>query len=65
MTLVKYNNKLFGCKVELKKRFDSPIFDPLSEDRIFIGHIIGIRDVVGFHGESVAKLEKSFQEAVM
>ena len=51
--------------MELKKRFDSPIFDPLSEDRIFIGHIIGIRDVVGFHGESVAKLEKSFQEAVM
>lgn len=35
-----------------------------SEDRIFIGHIIGIRDVVGFHGESVAELEKSFQEAV-
>ena len=35
-----------------------------AEDRIFIGHIIGIRDVVGFHGESVEELERSFREAV-
>jgi predicted HicB family RNase H-like nuclease len=35
-----------------------------SEDRIFVGHIIGIQDVVGFHGESVAELETAFQEAV-
>jgi predicted HicB family RNase H-like nuclease len=35
-----------------------------SEDHLFIGHIIGIRDVVGFHGESVLELEKAFQEAV-
>jgi predicted HicB family RNase H-like nuclease len=37
-------------------------FDP--EDRIFIGRIIGIRDVVGFHGESVTELEAAFHEAV-
>ena len=37
-------------------------FDP--EDHIFIGHIIGIRDVIGFHGESVAELEIAFHEAV-
>ncbi|MBW2368627.1 MAG: type II toxin-antitoxin system HicB family antitoxin [Deltaproteobacteria bacterium] len=37
-------------------------FDP--EDHIFVGRIIGIRDVVGFHGESVAELEAAFQEAV-
>ena len=37
-------------------------FDP--EDRIFVGRIIGIRDVVGFHGESVTELETAFQEAV-
>ncbi len=37
-------------------------FDP--EDRIFVGHIIGIRDVVGFHGESVSELETSFQDAI-
>jgi predicted HicB family RNase H-like nuclease len=35
-----------------------------SEDDIFIGHVIGIRDVVGFHGESVAELETAFYEAV-
>lgn len=35
-----------------------------SEDRIFVGHIIGIQDVVGFHGESVAEFETAFQEAV-
>ena len=35
-----------------------------SEDRIFVGHIIGIRDVVGFHGESVSELEEAFGEAV-
>ena len=37
-------------------------FDP--EDHIFVGSIIGIRDVVGFHGESVAELETAFSEAV-
>lgn len=35
-----------------------------SEDHIFVGHIIGIRDVVGFHGESVRELENAFSEAV-
>ena len=47
------NYKGYFAKVE---------FDP--EDHIFVGHVIGIRDVVGFHGESVAQLERSFQEAV-
>ncbi len=37
-------------------------FDP--EDHIFVGRIIGIRDVIGFHGESVTELESAFQEAV-
>ena len=35
-----------------------------AEDRIFVGRIIGIRDVIGFHGESVAELEEAFHEAV-
>lgn len=35
-----------------------------TEDRIVIGRIIGIRDVIGFHGESVAELEEAFHEAV-
>jgi predicted HicB family RNase H-like nuclease len=37
-------------------------FDP--EDHIFIGRIIGIRDIVSFHGESVNELETAFHEAV-
>lgn len=48
--------------MKYKGYFAKVEFDP--EDHIFIGHIIGIRDVVGFHGESVSELEKSFQEAV-
>jgi len=35
-----------------------------DEDRLFIGHIAGIRDIVGFHGESVAALSQAFKEAV-
>ena len=35
-----------------------------AEDRIFVGHIAGIRDIVGFHGESVDGLEAAFHEAV-
>ena len=35
-----------------------------EEDGCFIGHIAGIRDVIGFHGESVAQLRAAFVEAV-
>lgn len=35
-----------------------------DEDDCFIGHIAGIRDVIGFHGESVAELRTAFAEAV-
>ena len=35
-----------------------------AEDRLFVGHVAGIRDIVGFHGESVAELEAAFHEAV-
>lgn len=35
-----------------------------AEDECFVGHIAGIRDVVGFHGESVAELKSAFEEAV-
>ena len=37
-------------------------FDP--DDNILFGNIIGIRDTVGFHGESVTELKEAFQEAV-
>ncbi|WP_312800078.1 type II toxin-antitoxin system HicB family antitoxin [Pseudomonas sp.] len=35
-----------------------------DEDGCFIGHIAGIRDVVGFHGESVSEIREAFIEAV-
>lgn len=36
-----------------------------DEDECFIGHIIGIRDVIGFHGNSVDELKEAFHEAVV
>ena len=35
-----------------------------EDDGCFVGHITGIRDRVGFHGESVAELRGAFVEAV-
>lgn len=35
-----------------------------EEDQCMIGHIAGINDVVGFHGDSVAELRGAFEEAV-
>ena len=35
-----------------------------AHDRIFVGHLAGVRDIVGFHGSSVTELEKAFHEAV-
>lgn len=35
-----------------------------ADDRIFVGHLAGIRDIVGFHGSFVEELENAFHEAV-
>ena len=35
-----------------------------EEDRIFVGHLAGIKDIVGFHGTTVNTLEKAFHESV-
>ncbi|MEO6422847.1 MAG: type II toxin-antitoxin system HicB family antitoxin, partial [Candidatus Nitrotoga sp.] len=35
-----------------------------EEDGCFVGHIAGIRDVIGFHGETVTELRAAFKEAV-
>ena len=37
-------------------------FDP--DDNILFGNLIGIRDTVGFHGETVSELKKAFHAAV-
>jgi predicted HicB family RNase H-like nuclease len=36
-----------------------------DEDQCLAGHIAGIDDIVGFHGESVAELLAAFEEAVV
>jgi predicted HicB family RNase H-like nuclease len=35
-----------------------------DEDDCFVGHVAGIRDVIGFHGTSVKALRAAFREAV-
>lgn len=35
-----------------------------DEDACFVGHIAGIKDVVGFHGDTVATLRAAFRGAV-
>lgn len=35
-----------------------------AEDEIFVGHIAGIRDRIGFHADSIDALRAAFQEAV-
>ena len=35
-----------------------------AEDECLVGHIAGINDIVGFHGDSVEDVRKAFEEAV-
>ena len=35
-----------------------------EDDRLFVGHLAGIKDIVGFHGATVDDLENSFHESV-
>lgn len=35
-----------------------------QEDEIFVGHIAGITDRIGFHADTVADLKTAFREAV-
>jgi len=35
-----------------------------AEDECLVGHIAGINDIVGFHGNSVEEVRKAFEEAV-
>jgi predicted HicB family RNase H-like nuclease len=37
-------------------------FDP--EDEIFVGHLAGISDIVGFHADDVPGLKSAFRDAV-
>src|ERR671933_437603 len=35
-----------------------------AKDEIFVGHLAGINDVVGFHADNVEALKAAFREAV-
>jgi len=35
-----------------------------DRDSIFVGHIFGISDVIGFHADTVQELRAAFEEAV-
>ena len=35
-----------------------------QEDRIFVGRVAGIQDIVSFHGKTVDELEQAFHESV-
>jgi predicted HicB family RNase H-like nuclease len=35
-----------------------------ERDSIFVGRILGVRDIISFHGDTVAKLRKEFEVAV-
>jgi predicted HicB family RNase H-like nuclease len=37
-------------------------FDP--EDQVFTGRVLGVKDIIGFHGETVAELVADFHQAV-
>ncbi|MCL2076556.1 MAG: type II toxin-antitoxin system HicB family antitoxin [Betaproteobacteria bacterium] len=35
-----------------------------ARDNVLVGRLMGIRDIVAFHGETVAEFEKMFHESV-
>ncbi|MDR2012658.1 MAG: type II toxin-antitoxin system HicB family antitoxin [Rhodanobacter sp.] len=35
-----------------------------DRDSIFVGRVLGIDDIIGFHAESVSKLRRAFKEAI-
>ena len=37
-------------------------FDP--DDNIFFGRVLGVKDIIGFHGETVAELTADFHNAI-
>jgi len=51
MNMMKYKN--YTARIEYDE-----------EDRIFVGHLAGLSDIVGFHGSTVDELESAFHQAV-
>ena len=47
------SHKGYSARVEYDER-----------DHIFVGRILGIRSIIGFHGETVSELRREFEKAV-
>ena len=48
----------------MKYRAYAALIEYDEDDRIFVGHLAGIKDIVGFHGTTVDELESAFHESV-
>ena len=35
-----------------------------QEDRIFVGHVLGLTDLLSFHGKTQEELQNSFQDCI-
>jgi predicted HicB family RNase H-like nuclease len=35
-----------------------------ERDNLFVGRVLGVRDIIGFHGETVAELRADFEAAI-
>ena len=35
-----------------------------ADDGVFVGRVLNVNDVIGFHGRSVEELEQAFREAI-
>jgi predicted HicB family RNase H-like nuclease len=42
----------------------SALVEYSAEDECLVGHLTGINDIVGFHGDSVEEMQRAFEEAV-
>jgi predicted HicB family RNase H-like nuclease len=47
------NHKGYTAKIEFDER-----------DSIFVGHVLGLRTIISFHGETVAGLRAEFETAI-
>ncbi len=48
----------------MKYRGYAALIEYDEDDRVFVGHLAGIKDIVGFHGTAVDELENAFHESV-
>lgn len=45
------------------KRYSAKI-EYCEEEHCFVGHVAGIRDIIGFHSDNVVELRKAFEVSV-